>query len=504
MAGYTLRPLQRSLINNIHKTRAGGHRRLLVTAATGFGKTVCIVELIQNYLNNRPGERVCVLVHRELILCQIVEALVKQGLTPAIIQGGRHIRRSRVYVAMVQTFSRRLDAFAQLGLLPGLMLVDEAHHCCSTTYKEIISTIQRLDKSSILIGFSATPERTDGVGLREAGYTALVEGPQYAHLLAAGLLADPVVIQSEDMAELAAAPAAMANGDYSQGGETKIFAQKAVVGRCIDLYKDYFDGAPCLVFAASVTDAHAVDDALRTAGWRGGVITDNTSPEERSALIMGLGDGTYNYITSYDILSEGVDIPIVAGCIIRRRTTSLINYLQMVGRVARLCAGKVYGIIIDQCGVSAIHGHPLEIRSWSLDGAVKRRQASVGDVTLTRCPDCYVALAGVQCTCPYCGCVIAESKERTRTARAKTPREIPGLFSILPPPVQVLTQVGQQIAEPLDTPAITITITPDSSAAIADNLGVARNMTARLWALLQEQHNTTQQQQQHKELKNDY
>jgi len=93
-----------------------------------------------------------------------------------------------------------------------------------------------------------------------------------------------------------------------------------------------------------------------------------------------------NAICNYDILGEGIDIPILAGVIIRRLTCSLINWLQWVGRSLRLAPSKKQAIIIDQAGNIFDHGHPQEIREWSLDGSNKLKNKD--DILMRQCPAC--------------------------------------------------------------------------------------------------------------------
>jgi hypothetical protein len=55
------------------------------------------------------------------------------------------------------------------------------------------------------------------------------------------------------------------------------------------------------------------------------------------------------------VLTEGFDEPSVDCIMVGRPTTSLPLYMQMVGRGARLCAGKADCLIIDITGVSKRH-----------------------------------------------------------------------------------------------------------------------------------------------------
>src|SRR4030067_880874 len=63
-------------------------------------------------------------------------------------------------------------------------------------------------------------------------------------------------------------------------------------------------------------------------------------PKDRERAIKGLADGSVQVVTSCDVISEGVDVPVMAGAILLRRTMSLALYLQQVGRALRKYPGK--------------------------------------------------------------------------------------------------------------------------------------------------------------------
>jgi superfamily II DNA or RNA helicase len=405
---------------------------MIWAGSTGCGKTVIGADITQKA--NKKGNRVLWLVHREEILTQTIKKLVLFGINPGIIQGKEYMKNALTHVAMVQTLSNRLDFLIKNNLLPHIIISDEAHHGTAPTWLKIFNAIKEYKKNSLTIGFTATPARTDGVGLKTAGYTALIPGPQYADLLnpqytgGKVYLSEPIVFYSPLTFKLAKAKGKIKKGDYNPDEEEKIFtANKIVVNNCVELYNKYFLGAPAIIFCASVNDCMVVTAAMRAAGWKGGAVYDKMEIEKRKDYITGLGDGTYNFLCSYDILGEGVDIPVVAGCILRRRTMSIIVYLQQIGRSARKYPGKKYNIIIDQCGNSIIHGHPLNRRVWTLDGI--QREETEEKVSMTVCTGCNRLLAGKPSICPYCG------EKLTLEGFFETIiKEVPAPMEVLPAP----------------------------------------------------------------------
>ena len=428
-----LRPYQTEAEKNILIACQKGHKQMIWTGSTGCGKTVIGADITRkaNYKKNR----VLCLVHRQEIAEQTLKKLVLFGVNPGIIQGNNYMIDSLTHIAMVQTLSGRLDFLTKNDLLPDIIISDEAHHGTAPTWMKIFDTIIRYKKKCLIIGFTATPARTDGIGMKSAGYTALIPGPQYADLLnpeytgGTVYLSEPVVFYSPLTFQLAKAKGKKKKGDYDPNEEEKIFSNNIVINNCIDLYNKYFLGAPCIIFCASVNDCMEVTIAMRAAGWKGGAVYSGMDQSERKDYIDGLGDGRYNFICSYAIIDEGVDIPVVSGCILRRRSLSVIIYLQQIGRSARKHPGKKYNIIIDQCGNSIIHGHPLERHTWTLEGIEKEEKEE--NIQMTVCTGCNRLLSGKPSICPYCGENLkSEGFFETQIREVSAPMEI------LPAPVQ--------------------------------------------------------------------
>jgi len=411
------------------------HNQFIYACATGGGKTVIGASITQKANMNK--KRVLWLVHRDEIADQTVKKLVLFGINPGIIQGKNYMKDSLTHVAMVQTLVKRLNFLSKNGILPDIIISDECHHGTANSWMKIYSFLKEKKKNCCIIGLTATPQRTDGIGLKSAGYTALIHGPQYPDLINPDYtggyvhLSEPIVFYSPLTFKLSKSKGKKKRKDYDPETEQQIFGEKIVINNCCDLYEKYFFSAPCIIFCASVNDCFEVTAAMRARGWKGGSVYDKMDREERKDYISGLGNGKYNFLCSYDILGEGVDIPITAGCILRRRTLSIIIYLQEIGRSARKYPGKKYNLIIDQCGNSIIHRHPLTRRIWTLDGLQRQKQEEEEKVSMTVCSSCGALLADKPKTCPYCG-----ESLKSEGFIEHTVKEVQAPMSILPSPVQ--------------------------------------------------------------------
>ena len=372
------------------------HRMIVVVLATGGGKGVImghIAHLLREHL-----ARTLLLSHRYEIHRQIVGHCLKAGESPGQIISGQRMTANDLQVGMVQTVHRKLKYMKDIWF--DAILPDEFHHYTSRTFNEVIN----YQPDVKIIGFTATPYRTDRKGLWESGATLMIEGPQTADLIPK-FLTPPVVFSSETTKEYRKQHFKKKRQgnyeEYDRTEQTAFTSKKYIVDDTVNSYNRYFNGAPCIIFCCSVADCELVSSAMRGASWKCEAVHDKLDKESRRKYIDGLGNGTMNAVCSYDVLGEGVDIPILAGVIIRRLTASLIVWLQQCGRALRKAPGKNKAFIIDQAGNIFDHGHPLEIRKWSLQGDIKTKDDT--PATLKQCPNCGNWVAKSATICNACG-----------------------------------------------------------------------------------------------------
>lgn len=395
-----LRDYQLEIIAQSRSAIRRGKRAILHVLPTGSGKTVIFASMIAAAVER--GYRCWVLTHRNEIRSQTVNKLFDFGIQTGQIAAGQPISNNPAQVCGVRTLVNKLSLLDTFDLRPDLIVVDEAHHAVASTWVKIL---ERFPKC-VNLGFTATPQRLDGRGLVDI-YDHMIEGVSTAWLVDNNFLCEPAVFSSPLALEVKNKKYRTKNREFNLDQQTEFMGERRLVNEMVDMYEKFFNGAPAIIFCPSIDDCELVADNMRQAGWRCVVVKAGMDADLRRDYIEGLGTGVYNAVCSYEVISEGVDVPVLAGVIMRRRTKSLTIYLQQVGRALRTAPGKSRALIIDQCGNYFLHGHPLQSHTWSLESADKK--PSVSRINIFECPNplCRAVLREQPQKCPYCGLIFA-------------------------------------------------------------------------------------------------
>jgi DNA repair protein RadD len=384
-------------------------REALLQAATGAGKTIMFAELIRLHMNSFPGMRIGILAHREELIAQAAEKLLKVwpagagdvGLACASM-GAERLGRA-VTVCSVQTLASR-----ELPSPFDLLVIDECHHIPSVEtggqYHEIIERSMRLNPALRVLGVTATPFRL-GHGYiygdeRKPGHTNFFTDLDYSitlnDLIAQGYLCpwrakEPVSISGE----LARVKTSM--GEYSLRGLSELLSKQVHIKSAVDAYERYGEGRErAIVFAVTIEHAKLLAEAFRGAGHKAAALHSGLGNDERRAILGMFERGELRFVVNVGILTEGWDSPRLDLIMMCRPTKSAGLFVQMVGRGTRAAEGKKDLLVLDLAGNFAAHGDPSAPRVWTPKGAQ-------GDPPLKPCPECAELVFLAAMACPECG-----------------------------------------------------------------------------------------------------
>ncbi len=331
-----LRPYQIEAQQAILEHRRRGTRTQLVSLATGLGKTV-IIATLPKLLGLREGDVTLVVAHRDELIEQIVEKMHAENPT-AKIGVEKAERRAEddadIVVATVQTLGdKRLAEFsARFGRRIGLFVIDEAHHAAAPSYRAIVDRIQELRGDAMIMGFTATPTRGDGVRLIDV-FEKIVYEMDTRKAIDAGYL---VPVKS-----FAVATTTNLDGVASRGGDFVIGALAAAVNtvdrnaRIVASYKQHTAGMKALVFTASVEHARDVAEEFVANEIKAEWASGETPRAERERIVRDFRSGKTSVLVNCGLYLEGFDVPSVQVILNARPTKSTTLYTQITGRALR-------------------------------------------------------------------------------------------------------------------------------------------------------------------------
>jgi DNA repair protein RadD len=381
-----LRAYQQRVIDQIGAAMEAGHRRLLVVAPTGSGKTVIAAAMIEGEV--RRDRRVLFLAHRRELITQASGKLYAAGVDHGILLPGFPPRLGEpVQVGSIWTVHGRAVRTATMELpATDLIVVDEAHHSPARTYRGLLDSYPK----AVVIGITATPCRGDGRGLGDI-FEVLVECPPVAELITGGFLVGTKVF-APSRPDLAGVR--VERGDYVERELAPRMDRAELVGDIVTHWHRLGERRPTVVFASSVGHSVHLRDEFRRSSVVAEHVDGTTPTEERDVILAGLAAGRVEVVCNYGVLTEGWDSPAVSCVALARPTKHHGLFRQMIGRVLRPAPGKTDALVLDHAGAVFEHGFIEEPVRWTLSSS-RRAESPVHEAraksrapALTTCPEC--------------------------------------------------------------------------------------------------------------------
>lgn len=297
--------------------------------ATGLGKTVTFSKI------PRRG-RMLIVSHREELTEQPRKYFnCSYGIERAEVTSSNE----DVISASVQTLHRRLDKFKPDTF--DIIIIDEAHHSAGNTYQKIINHF----KPRLLLGFTATPNRADGVGL-DSTFDKIIFEKDIEWGIKNKYLSDITCLRANIGFSLDKVKTRL--GDFDQKELEREMIERRVVQAVAEAYHKYAVGQT-LIFCCSVKHAEEVSSYIQ------GSVAITGKTQDRHLILEAFTRKEIKCITNCMVFSEGTDLPCIETIIMARPTKSSVLYTQAVGRGTRLFPGKDKLTLIDCVGVTGKH-----------------------------------------------------------------------------------------------------------------------------------------------------
>lgn len=354
LSGLEVRPYryQEEMLEALTAEREVHDRhRNLVVAATGTGKTV-VAALDYRRLCGTSSDRPSLLfvAHRKEILEQSLrtyrEVLADANFGELYVGGARPERWKHVF-ASVQS----LTSYG-VGDIPAdsfdIVVIDEFHHAEAATYRRILDRLTPRE----LLGLTATPERADGVDVRQFFGGRTAAELRLWEALNADLLSPFHYFGIADTTDLT--QVSWKRGRYDEGQLSNVYtgnrARAAIILK--ELHDKVVDLARmrALGFCVSVDHAEYMAQVFIEAGIPARAVSGQTAPEARRQALADLRDRRVNVLFAADLFNEGLDLPDVDTILFLRPTESATIFLQQLGRGLRRSADKAVLTALDFVG----------------------------------------------------------------------------------------------------------------------------------------------------------
>lgn len=314
-----LRPFQTAAHEALRQGVREGHRRQLIMAPTGAGKTILAMNVINETL--KKGNRAMFVCDRKTLIAQTSNVARELGLGHhGIIQAQNPMfdMSRRFQIASCQTLMRRgwpqdMD----------VIVVDEAH----CLYKTWVDYVTSPDCKALVVGLSATPFAR---GLGKI-FSNLINAATMHDLTESGVLVPMRVFscRKPDMA-----------GAETSGGEwTDRAAEErelVLVGDVVTEWNRIARGLKTIIFGATIRHCEEIVRQFGQVGVSACAFTADTKDEERADILRGFTSGAVQVLVSVEALAKGFDVKDVGAiCDCRPLRKSLSTAIQMWGRGLR-------------------------------------------------------------------------------------------------------------------------------------------------------------------------
>lgn len=348
--------------------------------------------------------RVLILAHSEEILKQDAGHARKWGVDAAEIYAKtRKMPENDCCCMMVQTLRQRLKKnswrlwFDEFKFL----ILDESHR------SEFDIIFEYVNPKVYVVGLSASPARYGQMRQLGMDYGAVVVGPQVKELIDLGYLCRCRLF-SLDAPTMDDVEWSYGRGDYNLSQMALKFKDRARYVGAVENYQRICPGQKTLVFCCSSEQTIELTKAFCDAGidarycLSGDFDEDEDYSGDRKDVVDAFARGEFPVLVNFGLFTTGIDIPDIKVVMLMFSTTSLVKYLQCLGRASRPAEGKHNEFICLDFGRNYERlGRYEDRREWS----VWHNTSAGGGVAPTKeCPQCgrLVPVSWKQCQfCQY-------------------------------------------------------------------------------------------------------
>jgi DNA repair protein RadD len=298
-------------------------------------------------------------------------------------------------------------------------------------YGRFIQDLLAINPDMRIVGFTATPYRTDSGRLDEGDerlFTEVVYDYGIANGIRDGYLS-PLVSKATDTG-FDMSGVARRGGDYVPGALNAAVDKTATTQAAVrEIVTAGASRNAWLVFCAGVQHAEHVRDEFRACGMTCEMVTGDTPSNERARILRDFKSGKIKCVTNNSVLTTGFNHPGIDLIADLRPTLSCVLYVQIAGRGTRPLYAKGFDLSTVEGRLAAIAAGPKpNCLYMDFSGNVSKRHGPVdtaqprkpgegdGEAPCKECPQCRSHVHISAKVCPDCEYKFPENEKPKHAA----------------------------------------------------------------------------------------
>jgi hypothetical protein len=247
---------------------------------------------------------------------------------------------------------------ARLGFLPK---ADESDSTESeaATYDDVELMTKALEgwdvvapKDRLLLGVTATPNRTDAIGLAAVFQTIAFSYPIKQAIDDHWLVPiEPWVIETAESLD----DVRVMRGEFNQKDLAESVNTERRNRLAVESWQLHAGKESTIAFTVDVAHAHDLAAEFRRCGVNAAAVSGETPKEERRETLASYTRGGIQVLTNCQIFTEGTDLPRTGCILMAKPTKSATVYEQCIGRGLRTYPGKRRCVVVDMVDIARKH-----------------------------------------------------------------------------------------------------------------------------------------------------
>lgn len=379
-----IRAYQEGAVHAAIEAMTNGKKRILLTLATGTGKTVIAFNVAWRLIKSGYFRRVLFIADRNFLRNQAYRTFSPFGEARAFIEEGKAPQHQQVFFSIYQALYSMTDSGKSLyqEYAPDffdLIIIDECHRSAFGDWHEIL----RYFSGAVHCGMTATPKRTDNIDdYKYFGDPVYIysygQGVQDGYL--APFVVHRILTNVDKDGKLNIEEAKAKGADIIAGIETEVqdeYTQREferritlpdrtreIAKHLAKLFKTFDPMAKSMVFCVDSDHADLMAKELQNefadfghANFAVSIVARNGDIlENEYERFRDSEKPTPVIATTVDLLTTGVDVPSVRNIVLVKPIASKVVFKQIIGRGSRLdqLTNKYFFRIIDYIGATRL------------------------------------------------------------------------------------------------------------------------------------------------------